>query len=62
MGEGETSSFSDEFPSALTRVKFGLNDKGFNSLRDGIDASQGGLATQEKGAGFEVPRDEKKKV
>ena len=29
----------------------------FVALRDGTDSSQGGLATQEKGAGFEVPWD-----
>jgi len=56
VGKGDTSSFSDEFLSALTRVKFGLNDNE-KALRDGTDSSQGGLATQEKGAGFEVPWD-----
>jgi len=29
----------------------------FVALRDGTDSSQGGLATQEKGAGFKVPWD-----
>ena len=58
VGEGETSSSSDEYLSALTRVKFGLKDEGFQGRGRG---SVRGRVSYDRGHSRDSYSDERRK-